>query len=148
MEKQDRPEQSLAPTFGNDVEHAAKTDQLREAPLVVEADSEVRIVLAAARALAVRLAMAVAVVFFTVFLHRLGGAQKHREVVLVKVMTLAVLFPVDLTMAFSTIENTILFGEMRSSLSLSDEALAREITRAYLAYLGLPASTPAGRPHS
>jgi AcrR family transcriptional regulator len=42
-----------------------------------------------------------------------------------------------LTLVFSTLESTMLFGEMRSSLSLSDDALAAELTRAYLAYLGV-----------
>ena len=42
-----------------------------------------------------------------------------------------------LTLVFSTLEGTMLFGEMRSSdLVLSDDDLAAELTRAYLAYLG------------
>ena len=42
-----------------------------------------------------------------------------------------------LTMVFSTLDSVMLFGEMRSgALSLSDEALASELTTAYLAYLG------------
>jgi AcrR family transcriptional regulator len=48
-----------------------------------------------------------------------------------------------LTMTFATIEGAVLFGETRSSaLALSDDDLAAELTRAYLAYLGVvPAST-------
>ena len=42
-----------------------------------------------------------------------------------------------LTLVFSTLESTVLFGEMRSALALSDEALSAELTRAYLAYLGV-----------
>ena len=42
-----------------------------------------------------------------------------------------------LTLVFSTLDSVMLFGEMRSGvLSLSDEALAAELTNAYLAYLG------------
>ena len=42
-----------------------------------------------------------------------------------------------LTLVFSTLESVMLFGEMRfGALSLSDEALACELTNAYLAYLG------------
>ncbi len=42
-----------------------------------------------------------------------------------------------LTMAFNTIESTVLFGELRSSrFSFTDDELAAEITRATLAYLG------------
>jgi AcrR family transcriptional regulator len=42
------------------------------------------------------------------------------------------------TMMFSTLESAILFGELRSDdLALGDEALASELTRAYLAYLGV-----------
>ncbi len=45
-----------------------------------------------------------------------------------------------LTIAFSTIESAVLFGETRSgALSLSDDELAAELTRAYLAYLGVRA---------
>lgn len=52
-----------------------------------------------------------------------------------------------LTMAFSTIESTVLFGETRSgALALSDEELAAELTRAYLAYLGVPPATRAPAP--
>jgi AcrR family transcriptional regulator len=47
-----------------------------------------------------------------------------------------------LTLVFSTLESSMLFGEMRSSLSLSDDALAVELTRAYLAYLGVPLPEP------
>lgn len=52
------------------------------------------------------------------------------------------------TMTFSTIESATLFSEMRSDeLALGDDALAAELTRAYLAYLGVAggafdASTP------
>jgi AcrR family transcriptional regulator len=43
-----------------------------------------------------------------------------------------------LTLTVSTIESVILFGEMRSSvLALSDDELSAELTRAYLAYLGI-----------
>ena len=42
-----------------------------------------------------------------------------------------------LTLVFSTLESAMLFGELRSaSLSLSDDDLAAELTRAFLAYLG------------
>jgi AcrR family transcriptional regulator len=45
-----------------------------------------------------------------------------------------------LTMVFATIESAILFGETRSgALTLSDDELAAELTRAYLAYLGVRA---------
>ena len=44
-----------------------------------------------------------------------------------------------MTLVFSTLDSTMLFGEMRSgALALSDEDLAAELTRAYLAYLGAP----------
>ena len=43
-----------------------------------------------------------------------------------------------LTLVFSTLESVLLFGEMRSGeLALSDDALAEELTRAYLSYLGV-----------
>jgi AcrR family transcriptional regulator len=43
-----------------------------------------------------------------------------------------------LTFTVSAIESVILFGEMRSSaLALSDDELAAELTRAFLAYLGV-----------
>jgi AcrR family transcriptional regulator len=43
-----------------------------------------------------------------------------------------------LTMTVSTIESVVLFGELRSAdLMLSDEELAAELTRAFLAYLGV-----------
>jgi AcrR family transcriptional regulator len=43
-----------------------------------------------------------------------------------------------LTMMFATIEGAVLFGETRSrALALSDDELAAELTRAYLAYLGV-----------
>jgi AcrR family transcriptional regulator len=48
-----------------------------------------------------------------------------------------------LAMAFATIESAVLFGETRSStLTLSDDQLAAELTRAYLAYLGVDAAAP------
>lgn len=44
-----------------------------------------------------------------------------------------------LTMTVSTIESAVLFGEMRSSaLAMTDDDLSSELTRAYLAYLGIP----------
>jgi AcrR family transcriptional regulator len=43
-----------------------------------------------------------------------------------------------LVMTISTIESSVLFGELRSrDLSFSDDDLAAELTRAYLAYLGV-----------
>jgi AcrR family transcriptional regulator len=46
-----------------------------------------------------------------------------------------------LALVFSTLDNVILFGELRSgSLALSDAELAAELTRAYLAYLGTRAT--------
>ena len=43
-----------------------------------------------------------------------------------------------LTMTVNTIESAVLFGELRSSaLTLSDEELAAELIRAFLAYLGV-----------
>lgn len=52
-----------------------------------------------------------------------------------------------LTMAFATIENALLFGELRSAgLRFSDEELAREITAAYLAYLGVAAADDTDQP--
>lgn len=42
------------------------------------------------------------------------------------------------TMIFSTLESVMLFGDLRSDdLALGDDALAAELTRAYLAYLGV-----------
>jgi AcrR family transcriptional regulator len=42
-----------------------------------------------------------------------------------------------LTLVFSALDNVMLFGEMRSgNLVLSDDEFARELSRAYLAYLG------------
>ena len=42
-----------------------------------------------------------------------------------------------LTLVFSTLESGLLFGELRSgALVLTDDDLAAELTRAYLAYLG------------
>ncbi|MBS1104607.1 MAG: Transcriptional regulator, TetR family protein [Deltaproteobacteria bacterium] len=44
-----------------------------------------------------------------------------------------------LAMTVSTIESVVLFGELRSSeLALSDDELAAELARAFLAYLGVP----------
>ncbi len=44
-----------------------------------------------------------------------------------------------LAMTVSTIESVVLFGELRSSeLTLSDDELAAELARAFLAYLGVP----------
>ncbi len=57
-----------------------------------------------------------------------------------------------LTMVFSTLESTMLFGEMRSAdLALDDDQLALELTSAFLAYLGVAVdatstSTPRRRP--
>lgn len=45
-----------------------------------------------------------------------------------------------LTLVFSALDSIMLFGEMRSSLTLSDDALADELSRTYLAYLGLRTS--------
>ncbi len=43
-----------------------------------------------------------------------------------------------MTLIFSTLDSAVLFGEMRSGgLALSDDDLAAELTRAYLAYLGV-----------
>lgn len=48
-----------------------------------------------------------------------------------------------LAMTFATIESAVLFGETRSStLTLSDDQLAAELSRAYLAYLGVDAAAP------
>jgi len=42
-----------------------------------------------------------------------------------------------LTLVFSTLDSVMLFGELRSgALALGDDELARELSRAYLAYLG------------
>jgi len=47
-----------------------------------------------------------------------------------------------LTIVFSTLENTMLFGEMRArGLALEDEELAAELSRAVLAYLDVPPQT-------
>jgi AcrR family transcriptional regulator len=52
-----------------------------------------------------------------------------------------------LTFTVNTIENVVLFGEMRSSeLALSDDELARELVRAFLAYLGVAESPVIARP--
>lgn len=51
-----------------------------------------------------------------------------------------------LTMAVSAIESAVLFGELRSAdLSLSDDELAAELVRAFLAYLGV-ADSPTTHP--
>jgi AcrR family transcriptional regulator len=43
-----------------------------------------------------------------------------------------------LTLVFSALEDVMLFGELRSSaLTLSDDEFAGELTRAYIAYLGV-----------
>ena len=42
-----------------------------------------------------------------------------------------------LMLVYSTLEATLLFGEMRAVLTLSDDDLSAELTRAYLAYLGV-----------
>jgi len=43
-----------------------------------------------------------------------------------------------MTLVFSTLDSTILFGELRSgALAMTDEDLAAELTHAYLAYLGV-----------
>jgi AcrR family transcriptional regulator len=48
-----------------------------------------------------------------------------------------------ITIVLSTIESTVLFGEMRSgALSFSDDELAAELTRSYLAYLGVREFSP------
>ncbi len=48
-----------------------------------------------------------------------------------------------MTLVFSTLDSTMLFGELRSgAFVLSDDDLAAELTRAYLAYLGVPTSRP------
>ena len=50
-----------------------------------------------------------------------------------------------LSMTFSTIEDMVLFGETRSSATaLGDDDLSSELTRAYLAYLGIRPPTPTG----
>jgi hypothetical protein len=47
-------------------------------------------------------------------------------------------------MVASAIEAIVLFGELRSSnLVLSDDELAAELTRAFLAYLGVAERRPA-----
>ena len=52
-----------------------------------------------------------------------------------------------LTMTVNTIETAVLFGELRSSaLTLSDEELATELIRAFLAYLGVAEAPRAPRP--
>jgi AcrR family transcriptional regulator len=53
-----------------------------------------------------------------------------------------------LTMTVSTIESVVLFGELRSAdLTLSDDELAAELARSFLAYLGVadPGSDAASR---
>jgi len=52
-----------------------------------------------------------------------------------------------LAIVFSTLESTMLFGEMRSSeLALDDAQISGELTRAYLAYLGVQDAGPPPRP--
>lgn len=54
-----------------------------------------------------------------------------------------------LAIVFSTLESSMLFGELRSTeLVLDDDELAAETARAYLAYLGVaaPAAAPASPP--
>ena len=53
-----------------------------------------------------------------------------------------------LTLVFSTLESVLLFGELRSSAlaTMNDDELAAELTRAYLAYLGV--STAPTQPDS
>lgn len=53
-----------------------------------------------------------------------------------------------LTLVFSTLESVLLFGEMRSNApaTMNDDELAAELTRAYLAYLGV--SNPLAQPDS
>ena len=52
-----------------------------------------------------------------------------------------------LTMTVNTIEGAVLFGELRSAdLTLSDEELATELARAFLAYLGVATPTPISLP--
>ena len=54
--------------------------------------------------------------------------------------------PFGLAMVASAIESVVLFGELRSSdLALSDDELAAELTRAFLAYLGVAERRPASR---
>lgn len=51
-----------------------------------------------------------------------------------------------LTFVVSTIESVILFGEMRSNvLALSDDEMSSELTRAFLAYLGIDPTNPRAR---
>lgn len=53
-----------------------------------------------------------------------------------------------LTMTVGAIESAILFGEFRSSaLALSDDELAAELTRAFLAYLGVAPGDAASVPN-
>jgi len=55
-----------------------------------------------------------------------------------------------LSMVFSSIEDHVLFGETRSSVTaIGDDELATELTRAWLAYLGVPTTAnpqPEGSP--
>ena len=47
-----------------------------------------------------------------------------------------------LTLVFSTLDSTMLFGEMRTGdLAIDDRDLATELSRAYLAYLGIPVAS-------
>jgi hypothetical protein len=54
-----------------------------------------------------------------------------------------------LMLVFDAIESSLLFGEMRAaSLRFGDDELAAELTRAYLAYLGIadPSLSGSGEP--
>jgi len=52
--------------------------------------------------------------------------------------------PLGLLTVLATLEATLLFGDMRAQeLALSDEDLARELARSWLAYLGCDAPAPA-----
>lgn len=54
-----------------------------------------------------------------------------------------------LTMVVNTIESAVLFGELRSSaLTLSDDELAAELIRAFLAYLGVADPGPNASPRA
>lgn len=51
-----------------------------------------------------------------------------------------------LMLTLSTIESTVLFGETRAAAySITDEDLSTELARVYLAYLGLPPTTPSAQ---
>ena len=52
-----------------------------------------------------------------------------------------------MTLVFSALDSTMLFGEMRSgAFVISDEELAAELTRTYLAYLGIAVDVLPGSP--